>query len=333
MRNYRPLFESFAIKDDIQQKRATRAATSAIRNNVSDDHFEDYLSIMCRPGTYGGEPELMAFVQCYDRDVLVHLPRMENYPEAIPYTNQHRPVEAETKSQLHLCYGGDEVTFPHYDSARKNTPPVKEVLLERSKKPVTTGTAIHNASVTPKSPTMRAIRGSRSDLSRDLMHDMIVRGSKDFRSSFDDSDRARSPSVSSSHHSSSSKRSFDDDGDSHRVSKRADRRKSTRIRGLIDHTSLVQPKDIKIKLSTHSQPDTPQSTQSSDDSSDQSDLNTDNDLRSYQELEVYSVSSQDLRATRSRSECRTTTTIDQRASSQPTSGKIIVERRHSTLQA
>ena len=46
---------------------------------------------MLRGGTYRGEPELVAFYQVYDQDVIVHLPIVIGYRgESIPYTNEQR---------------------------------------------------------------------------------------------------------------------------------------------------------------------------------------------------------------------------------------------------
>lgn len=275
----------------------------------------------------------MAFVQCYDQDVSVHLPYISGYPETWTYVNQYRLPGSEIKPQLHLCYGGDEVAHAHYDSARKNSPMLREThLTERPKKnevpsPVASDLATH-----ARPMTSRAIRGSKLDLSRDLMHDMIVKGSKDLRSSFDHADRARSPSVSSSHHSSSSKRSFDDDGEPQRANKRTDRRKSTRSRGLLESASFPHTTNLRIKSNAHSRRSTPPSTQTSDDSSDQSDKGTDPDFKLSQDVDATSDLTQESMS-HGRSVRRASSATRAVATTDTLARAVVNERPQSTLQA
>ncbi|KIY03794.1 uncharacterized protein Z520_00485 [Fonsecaea multimorphosa CBS 102226] len=234
MRTYRPLFEHYVHKDDVQQRRTLRSATLASRQEP-EDAFEEYLSLMSRSGTYGGEPELVAFCQVFDQDVTVHLPRIKNFDrDSILYTNEHRGDPA-TVLPLHICYGGDEVTRAHYDSARSrdgSTPGHKNSPLLRPQD------AARNGLVgSPSSPHLllstRAIRSSKSELSSEFIQDFLEKSKRDMENNLDqlsDKYRARSPSVTSSQRSSSSKRSLDEDGEPVRASKRTDRRKSTRRR-------------------------------------------------------------------------------------------------------
>lgn len=229
---------------------------------------------MSRSGTYGGEPELVAFCQVYDQDVTVHLPRIKNFDrDSISYTNEHREATI-SMPPLHICYGGDEVTRAHYDSARSrdgSTPRSRNSPLIKPQDKTRNALAS-----TPSVPgfilTNRTIRNSRSDLSSELVHDILLRSKKEVEINLDhlgDKYRARSPSVTSSQRSSSSKRSLDDDGDSSRSSKRADRRKSTRRRTDItvnisdadNETSPRPPVDSPTA-------DTPPSTQGTEASSD-----------------------------------------------------------------
>lgn len=247
MRTYRPLFEHYVHKDDVQQRRTLRSATMAIRQEPGDA-FEEYLSLMSRSGTYGGEPELVAFCQVFDQDVTVHLPRIKNFDrDSILYTNEHREGSTST-APLHICYGGDEVTRAHYDSARSrdgSTPASRSSpLLKPQDSPRNT-----LSSPLPSGPvsflTSRAIRNCRSDLSSEVIQDFLQTSKKEAEINMDqlnDKYRARSPSVTSSQRSSSSKRSLDDDGEPIRSSKRADRRKSMRRRVDMVH-SLPSPDD------------------------------------------------------------------------------------------
>jgi len=269
MRTFRPLFEHYVHKDDLQQRRALRSTTLAIRKE-SDDAFEDYLSLMSRNGTYGGEPELVAFCQVYDQDVTVHLPQIQNFDrDSILYRNEHRDGH-EAVTPLHICYGGDEVTRAHYDSARSkdgSTPKSHNSPLLRPQDP---RRDTPSGTVSPIPGTLwttRAIRSSRSDLSSELVQDILQRGKKDVESALDllndKSHRARSPSVSSSHRSSSSKRSLEDDGDQPRTSKRADRRKSTRRRADLG-SATRETERLHVESPTA---DTPTSTQDTEYSS------------------------------------------------------------------
>lgn len=235
MRNFRPLFEHYVHKDDVQQRRTLRSTTSSSRPE-SDDAFEEYLALMSRGGTYGGEPELVAFCQVFDQDVTVHLPRIQDFDrDSIPYTNEYRHGPPSTLP-LHICYGGDEVTRAHYDSARSRDGSIPRSRDSPLLKPIDIS---YNTPLTSPIPSpshvlsTRSIRNSRSELSSELIHDLIQKSKRDIDNNTDqlaDKARARSPSVTSSQRSSSSKRSLDDDGDQTRSSKRADRRKSTRRR-------------------------------------------------------------------------------------------------------
>jgi hypothetical protein len=234
MRTYRPLFEHYVHRDDLQQRRALRSSTAAAQIE-SDDAFADYLVLMARPATYGGECELVAFCQAYDQDVTVHLPVLKDFNrDSMLYTNQHRDESASPPPSLHISYGGDEILGGHYNSVRNldgthprsnNSP-----LLEPQDSRRNSLAAVFSSSP-PPSLTARAIRNSRSDLSSELIHDLLQKGKREVEGSLDRLNaRARSSSVSSSHRSSSSKRSLEDDGENPRYRKRADRRKSTRKR-------------------------------------------------------------------------------------------------------
>ena len=272
MRTLRPLFEQYVHRDDVQQRRALRSTSSTARKESLDD-FEDYLLLMSRPGTYGGEPELVAFCQAYDQDVTVHLPVIKNFErDSITYTNEHRG-STSPRLTLHICYGGDEITRAHYDSARNrdgshprshNSPLLGP---EDSRRSSVAGTL---SSSPPTSLSARAIRNSRSDLSSELIHDLLQKGRRDMEGSLEQLNvRARSSSVSSSHRSSSSKRSLEDEGEHPRRTKRADRRRSTRKRTDMAMVSVEPDADMSFRLQIDSpSADTPVSTQDTDHSSE-----------------------------------------------------------------
>lgn len=273
MRTLRPLFEQYVHKDDVQQRRALRSTTSNSQKEA-DDAFEEYLLLMSRSGAYGGEPELVAFCQAYDQDVTVHLPFIKGYErDSILYTNEHRDT-ASSKPSLHICYGGDEVMRAHYDSARNRdgSHPRNHHSPRPEQRDSRRGSvAAELSSSPPMSLSARAIRNSRSDLSSELIQDLLQKGKRDVEGSFEQLNfRARSSSVSSSHRSSSSKRSLEDDGDGQRRSKRADRRKSTRKRTMA--IMLIDPEpetEMSFRLQIDSPTaDTPASTQDTEYSSE-----------------------------------------------------------------
>lgn len=284
MRQNRPQFELYVHKDDVQQRRALRERTVAARRPAFDDTYEEYLALMSRGGTYGGEPELVAFCQVYDQDVTVHLPVIAGHGgDSIPYTNEQR-VNKEQVNPLHICYGGDEVTRAHYDSARSRdtTFPKKQDVDRSERRRSHAGLIVHSKPPqTPTPPpdvvTARSQRQSRSNLTPDQFADILAKGRRDRElgsGQLGSKERPRSSSISSSHRSSSSKRSLDDDGEPSRTTKRADRRKSMKTRTNMLASSPEHDPNLHFKLRVDSPgPETPISTQDTEYSSDQADLN------------------------------------------------------------
>lgn len=275
MRTYRPLFEHYVHKDDVQQRRTLRSATVASRQEP-DDAFEEYLCLMSRGGTYGGEPELVAFCHVFDQDVTVHLPRIKNFDrDSITYTNEHRETPISL-TPLHICYGGDEVTRAHYDSARSrdgSTPRSQNSPLLRPQDKIRNMLSSPSSHESSSLLSDRAIRNSKSDLSSEIIHDFLQRSKKEVEASLDqlgDKYPARSPSATSSQRSSSSKRSLDEDGEYvFRSSKRADRKKTTRRRVRMGNSLSDPDSELARRLSVDSpSADTPPSTQGTEVSSD-----------------------------------------------------------------
>lgn len=272
MRTFRPLYEDFVDVNEVIQKRATRAMTESIRKQSEEDAFEGYLASMSHNGAYGGQAELLAFVRAYQQDVMVHLPPTSGWNTlTLPYLYEEREPDSPSKPALHICYGGDEDRNAHYDSSQKSEAELHDRALASRPKPQvrSTGSTVpQNNTLTP-----RALRHLKSDPARDMMHELVTRGTKDLRGSFDDQ-RARSPSVTSSHYSTSSKRSFDDDGEQPRALKRTDRKqRSLRTRAaarqLSGSPSLAVP--LPNSQPTSSGPPTPTSSQDTDSSNEQPD--------------------------------------------------------------
>ena len=341
MRTYRPLFESYTDLDGVQQRRALRSTTTATKQE-SDDVFEDYLRLMSKAGVYGGEPELVAFCQVYDQDVIVHLPQITDFDrDSITYTNEHR--RTTTPVPLHICYGGDEVTRAHYDSARS-----RDGSHPRSQySPIPESQELRRASLhgglsssLPSNLTARAIRNSRSDLSSEDIHDLLQKSKKSVTGTLEQlNHRARSPSADSSHHSSSSKRSLEDEGDDSRRYKRADRRRSTRKRTEMATVSVDTDDDFSFRLQIDSPTaGTPASTQDTELSSEAAERNQseDDDYRPFYHNDHPSDSetSQALRRRKLKPSSRAVAIMSPRRTSSVSSANLVAmaERPRSTLR-
>ena len=242
---------------------------------MEEDVFEGYLTAMSRSGTYGGQPELLAFVRAYDQDVMVHLPpSMSRDRPTLDVKNEHRGEGVVPKPALHICYGGDEEKHAHYDSSQKTETDDQDHALSSRPKPYARynlQTIQQNGNLSP-----RAVRSMRADPTKDMMHELVTRGSKDLRGGLEmlNDQRARSPSIASSHYSTSSKRSFEDDGDQARSSKRADRKISS-LRGHAAFKQYRASPHLTIpnlnSQPTSSGPPTPTSSQDTDSSSEHPD--------------------------------------------------------------
>ena len=266
MREFRFLYEDFVNASDVVQKRATRATTTSIRKQAEEDQYEGYLTGMSKNGTYGGQPELLAFVRSYNQDVMVHLPPSVGWNTlTLPYVNEQRTDDMDKPAPLHICYGGDEERCAHYDSSQKSDSEQPTRALTSRPKP--------KSEPEESQPTPRAVRSMKSDPGNDMMHQLVTQGSKDLRKNLDDRN-ARSPSASS-HYSTSSKRSFDEvDDDQPRSSKRTDRKKRTlrqrAAKQLSQSPSLAVPSSLS--RATSSGPPTP--TSSTDSEENQPESNT-----------------------------------------------------------
>ncbi|KAK5060022.1 hypothetical protein LTR84_009906 [Exophiala bonariae] len=285
MRNLRPLFEDYVNKNDVQQRRKLRSATAASRQEP-EDAFEHYLTLMSQNGTYGGEPELVAFCQVFDQDVTVHLPRLRNFDQDhLFYTNEHRQAPSPAPP-LDICYGGDEVTRAHYDSAR---PREDSTPRSRNKPTVISSDLSGNIQAVSPNPrpfpnvSDRQIRNDRSDLPPTLVNpeyqnaeNLIVRWTEPF---IPFHRRVRTPSVTSSQRSSSSKRSLEEDSEPIRASKRTDAGISKRMRKrdhilkkpiyVVVNDSDDEDDGLSPRMATESpNADTPSSTQDTDPCSD-----------------------------------------------------------------
>lgn len=164
MRNLRPLFEDYVNKNDVQQRRTLRSAAAASRQEP-EDAFEDYLTLMSQNGTYGGEPELVAFCQVFDQDVTVHLPRIRNFnQDHLFYKNEHRgqapaPAPLWTSAMVEMRLHEHITTRLEPERNRSHeagTTPVSSLLLFLTKwQPSRPTQVLYRVSVIDKSETTR----------------------------------------------------------------------------------------------------------------------------------------------------------------------------------
>lgn len=339
MRAYQPLYEEFVQVSDIIQRRATRATTESMRKGAEANPFEEYLAAMSRPGCYGGQAELLAFVRAYDQDVMVHLPPSSSWDlTTMSYSNDYRDPEAEVKPSLHICYGGDEEKNAHYDSSRKsNEQTHNHALTTRPKFQSQSNDQL--SPTTPKdSLNSRALRNLKSDPSKDMMHELVTQSNKDLRSSLEmlNDQRARSPSVTSSY-STGSKRSYEDDGEQPRASKRATKRRSLRSQAALSHLSV--PYNTSQPMS--SGPPTPTSSQDTDSSFEQAESAADAPVvSSASSPQVITISSSDdsdtqhtaIRAQRIKASLRKKASANLQTDTPHNIPSIVMEQSRSALR-
>lgn len=267
MRANRLDFELYATTDDLETRRPTRSRISAAKKQNVNDPFEEYLARMATSGTYGGQPELVAFCRAFDRDVIIHRPEGQYEPESRT-TNDRRPP-GDPVITLHISYG-DEVNAAHYDSVRR-----RDAILPHRRRPHGSPAARRPSA---KTEQIQAVQRARPLLTPEDIHKFIEKGKKDLDANLHQllyPDRARSSSVSSSQRSSSSKRSLEADNDLERASKRADRRKSLKKRAVAVVSSMEQGTEVSFRIRLDSQePSTPASTQDTEYSSDPTEATT-----------------------------------------------------------
>jgi OTU-like cysteine protease len=106
LRTNRADFEPFVLanaeEDLIRSQPRTRSSRS--RNpSLDEDHYETYLQNMAKQNTWGGEREITAFCQAFDKDVLIHRPTDSLHPFNQLHNNR-RPAD-QPKQYLHISFG------------------------------------------------------------------------------------------------------------------------------------------------------------------------------------------------------------------------------------
>lgn len=271
MRANRSDFEYYATTDELETRRPTRSRISAAKKQNVNDPYEEYLTRMATSGTYGGQPELVAFCRAFDRDVVIHRPEGQYEQENRTSNDRRRP--GEPVITLHISYG-DEVNAAHYDSVRK-----RDATLPQRNRPQAVSTRRRPST---KVEQIQAVHRARPTLSPEDIRDFIEKGKKDLDANLQQllyKDRARSSSADSSQRSSSSKRSLDADNDYPRASKRVDRRRTLQKKAIAVVSSMDQGTEVSFRIRLDSQePSTPASTQDTEYSSDPTDATAEESL-------------------------------------------------------
>jgi OTU-like cysteine protease len=104
LRSNREQFEPFVpldIDDLVRSQPSTRSSRS--RGLRVDDAYEAYLENMAKPKTWGGEVEIRAFSEAYDKDVLIHRPTNAGQPFDQMVNNKRAP--GQPRQFLHVSFG------------------------------------------------------------------------------------------------------------------------------------------------------------------------------------------------------------------------------------
>ncbi|ERF75031.1 hypothetical protein EPUS_06164 [Endocarpon pusillum Z07020] len=272
LRANREQFEPFVpldTEDLVRSQPNTRSSRS--RRASAEDPYEAYLENMAKPKTWGGEVEIRAFSEAYDRDVLIHRPTDAGQPFDQMVNNKR--AAGQPRQFVHVSFGG-ESTHPHYESVR----PIKSASPAASHPSSTPATPLCGPADKPLSlpeystEPLNQIQQARPNLSAEELYSFLEKSRNQLDTIFGqiiNTDRERSSSASaSSQRSSSSKRSRDDNGDGeeedsdNRASKRAMRRISLRNKThafvtYITPASSQRGTEISFKIRVDTPPGTP----------------------------------------------------------------------------
>lgn len=106
LRSNRQDFEAFVPFNTeepwVRSQPSTRS--SRLRREIdADDWFEAYLKDMARPKTWGGEIEIRAFCEAFDRDVLIHRPTNAGQP--FDQMINMKRGDGQPRQFVHVSYG------------------------------------------------------------------------------------------------------------------------------------------------------------------------------------------------------------------------------------
>ncbi len=289
-------FVPFNTGEDLVRSQPSTRSSRSRRVSHGEDRYEVYLENMAKPTTWGGELEIRAFAEAFDRDVLIHRPTNAGQPFDQMVNNKR--ATGQPRQFVHVAFGvgglrddlqpmntkfsqGEE-THPHYESVRR-LPAVESAAPPAPNPSSATSSLCGPADSTLQlaeysTEPLNQFQQARPTLSSQEIHAFLEQSRKQLDTTFAqiiNTDRERSSSASSaSRRSSSSKRSReDDDEDSDRASKRALRRISLRnkTRAFVTYTtpaSFSNGTEISFTVRVDTPPSTPTTSQGKESTED-----------------------------------------------------------------
>lgn len=288
IRAHREVFEGNAVALYLEGLESSQTKTRRqARQKTPDDVFEEYCTQKEKAGTWGEEPEIVAFTEAFDRDVLIYRPDGQGQPISC-YQNRNR--QGAGVKYVQLAFGvrmslyisfladspsqGEDVT-PHYESVRpvvqkaaKGTKATKGAALASSSKDK--AVALFTEAKHPpmldqyNAGPMGRLRQARPNLSSDELIEFIdgCRNQLDDRcAALIDQDRKRDSSDCDSQAKPSAKRAREDnDPDSELPAKQASRGASLRPRTRAFVSTSREGTEISFRVRL----DTPDDTSSPD---------------------------------------------------------------------
>lgn len=106
LRTHRSHFEPFVlanVEDDVIRSQPTTRSSRSRKSSVDQDSFEVYLENMAKPNTWGGDIEITAFCEVFDKDVLIHRPTGSE--KAFTQVVNSKRAAGQPKEHVHISFG------------------------------------------------------------------------------------------------------------------------------------------------------------------------------------------------------------------------------------
>ncbi len=106
LRTNRSHFEPFVlanVEDDLIRSQPTTRSSRSRKSSVDQDPFEVYLENMAKPNTWGGDIEITAFCEVFDKDVLIHRPT--DSEKAFTQVVNSKRAAGQPKDHVHISFG------------------------------------------------------------------------------------------------------------------------------------------------------------------------------------------------------------------------------------
>lgn len=106
LRSNKNHFEPFVmanVEENLIRSQPTTRSSRSRTTSVDQDPFEIYLENMAKASTWGGDIEITAFCEVFDKDVLIHRPTHVEHPFNI-ISNSKRAA-GQPRDFLHISFG------------------------------------------------------------------------------------------------------------------------------------------------------------------------------------------------------------------------------------